>query len=62
MMVFLWLDRETFKVGRAHHAYTIDGASIRTLGNELLTPNTVLLQDLPSSALDKNGKLDANRI
>ena len=59
--VLLVWDPETNKVRRAHHAY-VDEYNVRTLETERLTPNSVLLQDLPPTVLDSNGDLDPNKI
>ena len=48
-------------IKRVHHAY-VDEYNVRTLENEKLSPNSVILQDMPPSILDENGQVDATKI
>ena len=59
-VILVW-DPETKKVRRAHHAF-VDEYNVRVLESEQLTPNSVLLQDLPPSVLNNKGELDPKKI
>ena len=52
---------ETFCIKHIHHAY-VDEYNVRTLEDDKLTPNSVLLKDMPPSILDKNGQVDSTKI
>jgi hypothetical protein len=59
--VLLAWDPETLHIKSIHHAY-VDEYNVRTLEDEKLTPNSVLLKDMPPSILDKNGQVDSTKI
>ena len=52
---------ESHIVKRIHHAY-VDEYNVRTLENEKLTPNSVILQDMPVSVLDSKWELDPTKV
>ena len=59
--VLLAWDPKANAVRRVHHAI-VDEFNIRTLEDEKLTPNSVLLQDMPPSVLDEHGIVDRNKM
>ena len=59
--VLLAYDPESHIVKRIHHAY-VDAYNVRTLQDEKLTPNSVILQDMPVSVLDSQGELDPTKV
>ena len=59
--VKLVYDPETAKVLRCHHCY-IDECCVRVLPGEKLTPNAVILQDLPTSVRRDDGVIDPMKI
>jgi len=54
-------DPETNTVRRAHHAY-VNNHNVRVFETELLTPKSVLLQNLPPTVLDSKGDIDPTKI
>ena len=59
-IVLAW-DPKTNSIRRAHHAY-IDEYNVRVTEQEVLSPNSVILQDLPPSVLDEKGVVDPKKI
>ena len=52
--ILLAYDPESHTVKRIYHAY-VDEYNVRTLQDEKLTPNLVILKDMPASFLDSQG-------
>ena len=59
--VILVYDPETQTVKRCHHGY-VDEYNVRVLDTERLSPNSVLLQDLPPAIRNEQGTIDPRKI
>lgn len=59
--VILVYDPETETVKRCHHGY-VDEYNVRVLDTERLSPNSVLLQDLPPAIRNEQGTIDPRKI
>ena len=59
--VLLAYDPEAHVVKRVHHAY-VDEYNVRILEGKHLTPNSVILQDMPPAVLDSQGHLDPSKV
>ena len=59
-IILAW-DPESRTIIRAHHAY-VDEYCVRIMESEKLSPHSVLLQDMPPSALDSEGNLDPSKV